>query len=243
MRLRFDNLLLLVALGVSFASHTLLLKGLSHAAQHAPPRRRAPVAMDLVEIKPVVAEPPKPDPPPTPKPAPKPIDLTQAKPKPQTVPPPNTTEPAKPNEPPPKPVFGISMSSVVQGGQGGGMTVRVGNTLMTSPEKEFTAPQDVRPYAPVPLSEVTRAPKVKREVKPEYTAVARDLGIEGDVKLEVEVRAEGTVGEVRVVQGLGYGLDEAAVQAMRRFEFFPAQIGADAVATRIIYTHTFLLDG
>ena len=72
-------------------------------------------------------------------------------------------------------------------------------------------------------------PAIEREVRPTYTAGALQRRIEGDVVLEVVVLASGAVGEVRVVRGLGHGLDEAAVTAMRRWRFHPARRGGLAV--------------
>jgi TonB family protein len=66
-------------------------------------------------------------------------------------------------------------------------------------------------------------PTLVREVKPDYTEEARRRGVEGDVVMEIVVRANGTVGEVRVLQGLGHGLDERAVAAVRRWSFNPAR--------------------
>ena len=72
-------------------------------------------------------------------------------------------------------------------------------------------------------------PAIEREVKPLYTADALRRRIEGDVVLEVVVLASGAVGEIRVVRGLGYGLDQAAVTAMRQWRFHPARRGGSAV--------------
>jgi TonB family protein len=66
-------------------------------------------------------------------------------------------------------------------------------------------------------------PRLVREVKAEYTEEARQRGIAGDVVLEIVVRRDGTVGDVRVLQGLGSGLNERAAQAIRRWRFAPAQ--------------------
>jgi periplasmic protein TonB len=65
-------------------------------------------------------------------------------------------------------------------------------------------------------------PSLLREVKPEYTQEARRRGVEGDVVLEVIVRADGSVGQVRLLQGLGAGLDQRAVDAVRQWRFSPA---------------------
>ncbi len=64
-------------------------------------------------------------------------------------------------------------------------------------------------------------PHLLREVKPRYDEAARRAGIEGEVVLEVVVRADGTVGDLRVLQGLGGGLDARAAEAVRQWRFAP----------------------
>ena len=66
-------------------------------------------------------------------------------------------------------------------------------------------------------------PQIVREVKPDYTDDARRRGIEGDVVLEIVVRRDGSVGEVKVLQGLGGGLDRRAIDAVRQWKFSPAK--------------------
>ncbi|HXG56362.1 MAG TPA: energy transducer TonB [Vicinamibacterales bacterium] len=66
------------------------------------------------------------------------------------------------------------------------------------------------------------APEILREVKPEYTEEARRRGIEGDVVMEIVVRKDGSVGDVKVRQGLGGGLDRRAIDAVRQWRFAPA---------------------
>jgi protein TonB len=66
-------------------------------------------------------------------------------------------------------------------------------------------------------------PRLLREVKAEYTDDARRRNITGDVLLEIVVRRDGTVGTVRVLQGLGAGLDERAIFAVRQWRFDPAR--------------------
>jgi TonB family protein len=57
---------------------------------------------------------------------------------------------------------------------------------------------------------------------PVYTDEARKLGIEGEVLIEVIFRASGQVQTVRVVKGLGHGLDETALRAAEQIRFKPA---------------------
>ncbi len=65
-------------------------------------------------------------------------------------------------------------------------------------------------------------PSVVREVRPDYTEEGRRRGLEGDVELEIVVRRDGSVGDVRVLRGLGGGLDQRAVEAVRQWRFSPA---------------------
>lgn len=66
-------------------------------------------------------------------------------------------------------------------------------------------------------------PSLLREVKPAYTDEARRRNVTGDVVLEIVVRSDGSVGEVRVLDGLGSGLDQRAIEAVRQWRFSPAR--------------------
>jgi protein TonB len=66
-------------------------------------------------------------------------------------------------------------------------------------------------------------PRLLREVKAQYTEDARRRNLTGDVLLEIVVRQDGTVGTVRMLQGLGAGLDERAISAVRQWRFDPAR--------------------
>ena len=66
-------------------------------------------------------------------------------------------------------------------------------------------------------------PRLLREVKAQYTEDARTRGITGDVVLEIVIRSDGTVGDVKILRGLGFGLDERAVTAVRNWKFSPAR--------------------
>ena len=66
-------------------------------------------------------------------------------------------------------------------------------------------------------------PGLLHEVKPEYTEEARRRSIEGEVVLEIVVRSDGSVGNIRVIHGLGAGLDQRATEAVRQWRFSPAR--------------------
>ncbi len=76
------------------------------------------------------------------------------------------------------------------------------------------------PYRPG--SGVT-APAILHEVKPDYTEEGRRRNLEGDVVLEIVVRSDGTVGTIKLLQGLGAGLDQRATEAVRQWRFSPAR--------------------
>ena len=66
-------------------------------------------------------------------------------------------------------------------------------------------------------------PRLLREIRADYTEDARRRGITGEVVLEIVVRRDGSVGDLRVLEGLGYGLDQQAIDAVRAWRFAPAK--------------------
>jgi TonB family protein len=58
---------------------------------------------------------------------------------------------------------------------------------------------------------------------PLYSDEARNRGIEGTVRVEVRVGVDGRSGNLRIVKGLGFGLDENALLAVREWKFTPGQ--------------------
>lgn len=110
-----------------------------------------------------------------------------------------------------------------------------------------TAGFDQRPSAPAQPSVAPVTKTIDRPVEivfkptPEYTDDARSARIEGTVSLELEFTAAGDVRVLRVVRGLGHGLDEAAQRAALRIRFKPAQSDGGAVDSRATVHITFRL--
>ncbi|MCB9383414.1 MAG: energy transducer TonB [Bryobacterales bacterium] len=77
--------------------------------------------------------------------------------------------------------------------------------------------------------------------KPVYTAEARQARIEGEVVLEARFGSDGAVTVLRVVRGLGYGLDEAAAAALRAMRFEPAKRGGVPVDSTLSVSVAFQL--
>jgi TonB family protein len=96
-------------------------------------------------------------------------------------------------------------------GSGGAQGVR-GTVSSAGPRKS----------APV-IGGVTAAVDILSMPNPLYSNEGRTLRMEGDVVLEVVFLASGQVQVIRVVSGLGHGLDEAAIQAAKQIHFRPAK--------------------
>jgi TonB family protein len=90
-----------------------------------------------------------------------------------------------------------------------------------------------------PLAPQTTPLVVLAKPLPVYTSEARQLKIEGDVTLEVRFAASGQVQVLRVVNGLGHGLDEQAKLAAERIRFKPATRDGQAVDQVSIIHVTF----
>jgi TonB family protein len=84
------------------------------------------------------------------------------------------------------------------------------------------------PAPPTVHSQVAEAPakvlpaEILSKPTPVYTQEARSLRIEGEVLLDVVLEASGKLRVVRVVRGLGHGLDDNAVKAAEQIHFKPA---------------------
>lgn len=76
-------------------------------------------------------------------------------------------------------------------------------------------------------SEPTRnpavAPKLVSKVEPVATAVARRAHLHGVVILEIIVETDGHVSAGRVLKALPFGLNEAALDAVRQWKYEPAR--------------------
>ena len=77
-------------------------------------------------------------------------------------------------------------------------------------------PKSAEPVVKTLPAEITFKPR------PVYTDEGRQLKIEGEVLLDVVFSSTGQIRIVKVVRGLGHGLDESAVRAAEKIQFKPA---------------------
>jgi TonB family protein len=96
--------------------------------------------------------------------------------------------------------------------------VRQGGFKQSTPKPVTASGKAASVIAPqVPVEIVSK-------VTPAYTEEARLARIEGEVVLEVVFAATGRIQILRVLAGLGHGLDEEAVKAAREIRFKSAKI-------------------
>ena len=68
------------------------------------------------------------------------------------------------------------------------------------------------------------APRAKSAIKPIYPEIAQEAGIEGVVVVQAFIDERGRVKETLILKGVpNTGLDEAAMDAIRRTKFHPAE--------------------
>ncbi len=119
--------------------------------------------------------------------------------------------------------FGNGVAIGSPKGGGGGGAVRQAGFSDSRPVAEPAPKKTVAAEPPTTPVEILYKPK------PNYTSEGRALKIEGEVRLEVQFTAAGQVHVIRVLQGLGHGLDEQAIRAAQQIKFKPAQRQGQAV--------------
>ncbi len=87
------------------------------------------------------------------------------------------------------------------------------------------------------------APSVVKSPNPRYPEEAREKRIQGMVQLDAVVLADGTVGDVTITKSLDdtYGLDEAAVAALKQWLFNPGQKDGKPVPVLVSVEMSFTL--
>jgi TonB family protein len=86
-----------------------------------------------------------------------------------------------------------------------------------------------------------RPPRLIYEVKPKYTPEALRAVVQGIVKLNAVVLADGSVGTVRVTRSLHSGLDAEAVRTVRKWKFAPATLNGRPIPVVVEVDMTFKL--
>lgn len=150
-------------------------------------------------------------------------------------------EPAPAPVTPPKKVFGITKDTMTSNDPSA-VSVKLGTTLAKEVDNEIIDEKDAVGL-PVPTAEylVNEMPKLKSEVRIPYPPEAKKKNIEGVVLMDLLIDENGKVRQATLIEGPGFGLNEAAMSAIKGFEFQPAKVDGKPVAVRIRYGYRFVL--
>lgn len=114
------------------------------------------------------------------------------------------------------------------------------------PVAEVTPPTPPAPPAPAPAAPITPPNFVAAYLDnptPEYPRLSRRMKESGTVLLRVRVSPEGRSAQVELNKSSGYErLDQAAVEAVRKWRFVPAKQGEQAVSAWVLVPINFQLE-
>jgi protein TonB len=230
--------------GGSLVFHAAL--GVATIAMPKPHTSQATAITLLEEKKKAQPKPPPPPPPPPPK-----EDKPKPKPQPQQQQQQAKAAPETKTEAPPPPVpvdnagfadLGVSLGNSdgpgvaipVAGAAGAAANAAKGPAAPTATTHKV-AQLEAPTQGAAACNDPVVKPKSKGIISPKYTMQARQAEIEGVVRVRVTVDETGHVINAAIVNGLGYGLDEAALAAARATTFTPAsQCGKPVVGSTIL---------
>lgn len=85
------------------------------------------------------------------------------------------------------------------------------------------------------------APEYKFRVEPLYPVIARNVKVEGEVVLETTINEQGIPLDIVALTNLGFGLEEAAIAALRKTTFYPATKDGETLRRRVAVRYRFTL--
>jgi protein TonB len=135
--------------------------------------------------------------------------------------------------------FGMPMGSDNGNGTGGAYGI-TGVSQSTGFGAVSDVPKYSRPTAE-PLGGAGSPVDISSKPRPDYTKDRRKPSVEGDVTLKVIFTTAKQFLVVRVVSGLGYGLDEQAIPAAQQIRFKRAQIGGQPIDSQAVLHIIFQL--
>ncbi|WP_223641973.1 TonB-dependent receptor domain-containing protein [Corallococcus sp. EGB] len=94
--------------------------------------------------------------------------------------------------------------------------------------------------AGAPTGVLTKPPALLRQVEAAYPPDAAAQQLEGTVVMFIDISETGSVTNVEVTQPAGHGFDEAAVEAVKQFQFEPAEVDNVPAPVRIQYAYQFV---
>ena len=101
------------------------------------------------------------------------------------------------------------------------------------PVQQQTKPAESTP-APMPFVAIESAPEFIHREPAIYPEIAKKMGIQGRVTVEVTIDAQGKPIQARIVKSASDVFNEAAVEAVMKYTFKPAMMSTGPVTTKIM---------
>lgn len=102
-------------------------------------------------------------------------------------------------------------------------------------------PPPEEPDGPIQVGGDVAAPTRVYDPRPQYTEIARKARIQGIVIVQATIDKQGNVVDAKVLKGLPMGLDQEALNAVRKWKFEPATLNGKPVAVYYNLTINFTL--
>jgi protein TonB len=134
----------------------------------------------------------------------------------------------------------------VEGGVPGGVVGGVeggvpGGVIGGAPGGVVGGTPGVGDEVPMRITAAVKQPELINRVEPPYPEIARRARIEGVVILEAVITKTGTVEEVKVLRALHPVMDQAAINAVKKWKYKPATLNGRPVKVYFTVTVTFRL--
>ena len=220
---------------VSIVFHGMLAILFQNPLQAKETKKETWVEMTVKEKPPPPPPEEKPPPPPKEEPPPKPKKKAKKKPK-------KIDFKDIPKEPPPKMeelppqekkqvrrVQGLKATSFAKNGTSG-LQVRAGTTLNTQATDEVLSLEEAENSTAISYAAATKQPRLKKRPKLEIPDIIKKEGIEGSVKIVIDIDETGKVTDTRLAKGLHPDADKACLISWRTAIFTPAEQNGDSVA-------------
>ncbi len=96
-------------------------------------------------------------------------------------------------------------------------------------------------YAAASASVLQDQPEVKKRVEPWYPELLKKAGIEGEVLVQVFIDEQGKVGKTEILKSTHEAFSEAAVKAVKQWEFSPAMKDGKSIKAEVVIPFRFKL--
>jgi periplasmic protein TonB len=132
---------------------------------------------------------------------------------------------------PPRTLFALAIAATLLAG------------CETAPQRLTLQPVETASHLVLPARKpIETAPELIAQQPPLYPRELRAAGIQGEVRIEMIVGADGSVTDAVALKATDIRFANAAIACVRKWKFQPAKSGGEPVASRLQVPIVFALD-